>query len=445
MNNEFDVIIIGSGVAGGVLAYGLKEAGKNVAIVEDDLWGGTCPNRGCDPKKVLYTALEARETIAQLQGKGFNEIPDVHWPDLMTFKKSFTDPVPDSSLSGLDDIGVTTIRGQAQFIDNQHIQVAGQMYQAKQFILASGQSPAIPDIEGKQFFKTSNDFLSLETLPKHLVFVGAGYIAFELACIANACGAQVYIIHHDEAPLKQFDNEFVKLLVKQMQDNGITFHFNESVNAIQQRDNRYALTLKSGKTIETNMAISAAGRAPNIASLQLEKAGVNYNKKGIVVDDHLKTSCETIYACGDCIDKAVPRLTPISSFEGSYLVQLLSEKTQDAIHYPATPTVIFAQAKLGQVGVDTQTAEKSPDHYEIKHLDMTNWLNYKRRNEAVAHAKVIIDKRSNLLVGATVISQEADELINFFTLIINEKIPAERLNTMIMLFPGIGSDLASLY
>lgn len=445
MNNSFDVIIIGSGVAGTVLAYGLKEAGKTVAIVEEDLWGGTCPNRGCDPKKVLYAAVEARDAVALLQGKGFDTIPQVNWPDLMRFKESFTDSVPTNTLAGLVNIGVMAIQGQASFTDCHHIQVDGQTYQAEQFILANGQSPAIPNIEGRKFFKTSNDFLSLETLPKKIVFVGAGYIAFELACIANACGAEVHIIHHDEQPLKQFDSDFVQLLVKQMQNNGITFHFNDAVEAIKQQDSGYSLVLKSGESMDADIAISAAGRAPNIQSLHLENAGVSFNKKGIIVDDHLKTTCETIYACGDCIDKTVPRLTPISSFEGSYLVRLLSDQEDKAIAYPATPTVIFAHYKLGQVGVDTQTAESQPDKYRTTSLDMTDWLNYKRRNEAVAQAKIITDKASGLLVGAAVISQEADELINFFSLIINERIPAEKINNMIMLFPGLGSDLASLY
>lgn len=445
MNNQFDFIIIGSGVAGMALANGLKSAGKSVAIVEEDLWGGTCPNRGCDPKKVLLAAVEARDAVAQLKGKGFSETPEISWPDLMRFKKTFTDPVPESELSGFKESGITAIKGRAEFIDAGHIQVDNQTYGAKQFVLANGQYPTIPDIEGKEFFKTSNDFLSLETLPEKIVFVGAGYIAFELAGIANACGAEVHIIHHNEKPLKQFDEEFVGLLVKQLQNSGIVFHFNESVDAVKQTDSGYALTLKSGKALEAGIVFSTMGRAPNIKSLQLEKAGVTYSKKGIAIDEYLRTSCQTIYACGDCLDKQVPRLTPISSFEGGYLVGLLSDKKQQPISYPATPTVVFTNYRLAQVGVDTETAQANPDKYDVKSFDMTDWLNYKRRNEAVAKAKIIVEKDSGLLAGATVISQEADELVNFFTLIINEKIASEKIGAMITLFPTIGNDLSSLY
>ena len=97
MRKEFDIVIIGSGVAGMTTASNLASAGKQVAIVEEDLWGGTCPNRGCDPKKVLISAVEAKDHIQQLQGKGLDTIPKVNWPDLMAFKETFTSPVPKQS------------------------------------------------------------------------------------------------------------------------------------------------------------------------------------------------------------------------------------------------------------------------------------------------------------------------------------------------------------
>src|SRR5699024_7123809 len=98
---KFDVVIIGSGVGGTAIANGLAAAGKEVAIVENDLWGGTCPNRGCDPKKVLVSAVEAKDAVTQLAGKGFSITPQVNWPELMAFKETFTQPVPKTSKESL--------------------------------------------------------------------------------------------------------------------------------------------------------------------------------------------------------------------------------------------------------------------------------------------------------------------------------------------------------
>jgi glutathione reductase (NADPH) len=445
MSNQFDIIVIGSGVAGMSLAEGLKASGKSVAVVEDDLWGGTCPNRGCDPKKVLLAAVDAKEAVMQLNERGFNEAPTINWPDLMKFKMTFTQSVPQSSLNALESAGITAIKGRAAFIDAGHIQVGERQYGAKQFIIATGQYPAIPDIEGRQYFKTSNEFLSMAELPSKIAFVGGGYIAFELASIANACGAEVHIIHHNDRPLKQFDGEWVNLLIAQLKSSGVHIHLNTDVTSVEQRDQRYLLALKDGSEMSVDAVFSTSGRLPNLMGLQLENAGVKYDRSGVLVNDRLTTSCPTIFACGDCLAKTMPRLTPVSSFEADYLVRLLSEKISGPIVYPAVPTVIFTGYRLAQVGVDTSTAAANGDRYSIKTLDMTGWFNYRRRNESVAKAKIITEKTSGILVGATVISQEADELINFFTLIINQRLTADAMNGMIMAFPSVASDIASLY
>ncbi|MBS5821037.1 MAG: FAD-dependent oxidoreductase, partial [Enterococcus gilvus] len=136
---NYEVIVIGSGPAGNTAAYALKEQGKKVAIVESDLWGGTCPNRGCDPKKMLMSGVEAQKRIETMIGKGFEQTPKIVWEDLMTFKRSYTDSVPQNTKEGLDSAEITRYQGQASFIDAHKIIVDDQTLTADQFLIATGQ------------------------------------------------------------------------------------------------------------------------------------------------------------------------------------------------------------------------------------------------------------------------------------------------------------------
>lgn len=444
MSDSFDVIVIGSGPGGMAAAYDLKSAGKKVCVIESDKWGGTCPNRGCDPKKILYHAVEVRQNMNQLIGRGYQEEPTINWEALMAFKEEFTSAVPHEQESGLKNYGIMTITGKAVFEDTHTIAVAGKKYTADSFILATGQRSALLDIPGKEYMGTSTDFLSLPHLPKSMIFIGGGYITFELANIAQSCGSEVHIIHHNDRPLKGFDSELVEGVIQEMKQKGVAIHFNESVSEIEKSKDQFLAKLASGEALLVDKVICATGRIPNVEGLGLEKIGVDYSKKGIKVDEYLRTSVENIYSLGDCLEKRQPKLTPVSSFEGSYLARLIGKAVNEKIVYPNIPTILFASPKLAQVGKVSITKQEESD-YEIKELDMTSWFTYRQRNEPIAKAKVVVEKQTGVLVSASVLSNEADQLINLFTLILNEKIPAERIQEQIMLYPTVASDISYLY
>lgn len=445
MSKPFDIIVIGSGVAGKSIASGLASEGKSVAIIEEDLWGGTCPNRGCDPKKVLVSAVEALDKAHQLKGNGIKDSPSIDWPELMAFKKTFTDPVPEQSRKGLDSSGVNTYTGTAEFIDQQTIKVGETTLKAAQFVIATGARPFLLDIPGKEYFMTSDDFLSLPEMPDTVTFIGGGYISFELAAIANAAGAKVHVIQHNDSPLKAYDREFVKTVMDELEAKGVQFHLNTNIADIKKTDQGYVLSDDSDFQLITDLVFGTTGRIPNTEKLKLENAGVDYDKKGIEVNEFLQTSCQTIYALGDVLSKDQPKLTPVSSFESAYLLSLLTDKTTDPIAYPSIPTIVFSSPKLAQVGVSVEQAQNQPDTYDLSDIDATQWFSYSRSNEPISKIKIIKDKESGLLVGASCLNNHADELINYMCFLIDRQITAEDLSKMIFTYPTIGSDLASIY
>ena len=436
---KYDAIVIGSGPAGNSAAYGLKEQGKKVAIIESDLWGGTCPNRGCDPKKMLMSGVEAQKRIETMLGKGFDQTPKIVWEDLMTFKKSYTDFVPQNTKEGLDAAEIDRYQGQASFLNANQIVVNDQELSANQFLIATGQRPAVLSIDGQDLLQSSTDFLDLNHLPKKMAFIGAGYIAFELAVIASAAGSEVHIIHHNDRPLKEFDQELVNDLVEHMKADGIQFHLNVNTKSVELMHPNYRITGENFELV-VDMVIGATGRIPNVEGLNLEKAGVSYDKRGIKVDEHLRTTQQNIFACGDVIAKKQPKLTPVAGFEAGYVVNAMNGDTE-AIDYPLIPTIVFGDQRLARIGLSERELDDHPEKYHSETTDLSSWYTYHRINDQGAKIKIVYDE-DDKIVAITCLSQLADEVINYLLIILTKKMSHEEVEKYIFAYPSPASDLS---
>ncbi len=438
MMEKYDVIVIGSGPAGNSAAYSLKELGKKVAIVESDLWGGTCPNRGCDPKKMLLSGVEAKKRIETMVGKGFEQTPEIIWEELMAFKQSYTDAVPENTKKGLAAARIDSFYGQASFIDANHITVDQETLAADQFLIATGQRPAVLPIDGQDLLQSSTDFLELEHLPEKIAFIGAGYIAFELAMIANAAGSEVHIIHHNERPLKEFDQELVTALVNHMKSAGIQFHFNVDTKAVERLE-QYRI-IGEAFELSADMVIGATGRIPNIEELNLEDAGVAYDKKGIKVDEQLRTTQRNIFACGDVLAKTQSKLTPVAGFEASYVAKVLNGETA-AIDYPLIPTIVFGDQRLARIGLSERELAAHPAKYHAQTIDLSSWYTYRRINDQGAKIKFVYDE-ADTIVAITCLSQVADEVINYLLIVLTKQMTHEEVEKYIFAYPSPASDLS---
>lgn len=425
---KYDVGIIGAGPAGLAAAYALQAQGKQVALIESYLWGGTCPNYGCDPKKVLLAAVEAQEYARLLQGKGLQGVPTINWSELMASKKTFTDPVSRGTLGGVEAAGIATYLGQANFQSATQVAVGNEVLTATNWIIATGARPATLAIPGGQLAKTSEDFLSLEKLPASITFIGAGYVALELAVIANAAGSDVQILTHGETILPAFDQAMVADLVAQLAKRGIKIIKDVAVTALTTQATQIEIQTTT-ENYHSDLVIAATGRPANVETLNLDAIAVDWSKHGIKVDDHLRTGEANIFAIGDVADTAVPKLTPVGSFEGRYVATVLAGE-QAPVKYPAIPTVVYGAPKLAQVG-ETENAVA---------IDVTGWYTYHRIGEALAKVKVATNAAGQL-IGATVLATEADQLINYLTNAINQKWTLADAQANIMAYPTMASDL----
>src|SRR3989449_1244645 len=185
MTEPLDLIVIGTGTAGSGPAFRCRRAGWRVAVVDELPYGGTCALRGCDPKKVLVGAAELADWHRRMQGRGVSGDAHISWPELMQFKRTFTDPVPADREKAFQKAGIATYHGPARFVSPERLSVDGQVLEARHFVVAAGAKPRHLGIPGEEYLSTSTAFLELDQLPPRIAFVGAGYISFEFAHVRS--------------------------------------------------------------------------------------------------------------------------------------------------------------------------------------------------------------------------------------------------------------------
>lgn len=206
---KFDVVVIGTGVAGSSAVYKFAQAGLKVAIVDERPFGGTCALRGCDPKKILIGGAELVDWAKRMKEKGIEGEIRINWKKLMAFKREWTEGFPERMERSLKKAGIETIHGRAHFIDKDKIEVDGEVISAHKFLVATGAKPRRLNIPGEEHVITSDEFLELDDLPDKIVFIGGGYISFEFAHLAARAGSEVTILHRSGRPLKNFEPYFL--------------------------------------------------------------------------------------------------------------------------------------------------------------------------------------------------------------------------------------------
>lgn len=426
----YDVIFVGSGHAAWHGAMTLAKSGKKVALVEANKVAGTCTNYGCNAKILLDGPAEIIHHLNHYHGIGINETPSIVWPELMNYKHTVIDPLSDGLANMLSVNDVEIIAGHASFVDENTIKVGPVSYKADKFVIATGQKPAKLPIDGSEFTHDSTDFLDLPEMPKSMVFIGAGYIAMEFAAIAHAAGSKVTLIEYGSSALRGFDSKYSANVVKEMQNRGIEFAFDNAVKSVKKVDDGYVVTTQQGNEFKADYVMDTTGRRANIDNLGLDNIGVKYDKQGVLVNDTLQTNVKNIYASGDVISKQIPRLTPTATFESNYVASvLLGNKTP--IKYPVVPTVAFTLPRIAQIGMLPDDAVG--DEYSVHEIPYGKMMEFQAQHDVNATLKVVV--KDHKLVGASLLGDFAPELVNALVPVINDEYDAAKIVNTIYAFP----------
>ncbi len=447
MTTTVDVIVLGTGTAAQTVAYTCREAGWSVAVVDYHPFGGTCQLRGCDPKKVLVGVSELVDWSRRMQGNGISAPGlSLAWPDLIRFKRTFTDPVPESQEQSFEQAGITTRHGRAHFVDRTSVQVGEETLVGRHVVIATGARHAPLGIPGEEHLTTSTQFLELDELPRHIVFVGGGYIAFEFAHIAARAGAQVQVLHRGSRPLEKFDPDLVAMLVQASRELGIEVHVNKAVVAIERQGDHSLVHARTGaqeQTVEADLVVHAAGRVPEIDDLELEVAGVAREKGGVSVNNYLQSvSNPAVYAVGDAVASGGFPLTPVAGMQGGIVASNLLEGNRQTPNYTGIPSVVFTTPPLARVGLLEETARAQGLRFTTHHQDTSSW--YSSRRVALPHTgyKVLVEEGTDRILGAHLLGLHAEEVINLFALAIRAGLRASDLKTMVYAYPTSASDIS---
>ncbi|MDE3180363.1 MAG: NAD(P)/FAD-dependent oxidoreductase [Acidobacteriota bacterium] len=447
MTKKFDLVAIGTGTAASTVAEACRGTGWQVAIVDSKPFGGTCQLRGCDPKKVLVGASDVIDWARRMTGKGINgEAVRIQWPELMRFKRTFTDSVPKQREEGFAREGIATFHGRARFIGPTAIQVGDQTLEARYITVAAGATPAKLKIPGEELITTSEQFLELDALPRRIVFVGGGYISFEFAHVAARAGAQVTILHRGSRVLAGFDPDLVNLLVEATRDLGVDIRLNTVVDGVEKVSSGLAVrgsAAGQSSAFETDMAVHGAGRVPDIDDLGLDVAGVESNeRRGLKVNEYLQSvSNSAVYAAGDCAASGGLPLTPVAGYEGRIVADNLLKGNHAKPEYSGVPTVVFTTPPLAAVGLQERDAHEQGMRFRTNHANTSGWYSSRRVAEKYSGYKVLIEEGTDRILGAHLLGSSSDELINIFAVAIRSRILVTALRAAIFAYPTHGSDI----
>jgi glutathione reductase (NADPH) len=452
MIEQFDLVVIGAGTGGVGVAIPCAKAGWKVAIVDALPYGGTCMLRGCDPKKMLIAVTEGVDWFERMHMNGLNgDSISVDWAKMMEFKRTFTGVMPDKLEQRLDHIGIETIHGNARFNDSGTLQIEGREINANYFHIATGATPVKLDIPGEEYISTSTNFLDRESTPRRIVFIGGGFIAFEFAHISKRAGASsVTILQRQKNALVNFDPDLVDLQVTNTTKLGIDVFCEAQVIGVVQSADEFIveyLTPDGKKSVSCDNVVHAAGRVPNIDHLNLQAIGVKTGKRGIKVNEFLRSvSNHKVFAVGDCADTGAPNLTPVSANEARIAAKnLLAEKDVRAIKYPPIPSVVFTLPPVARVGLLESEAEKQGLKFDTKFKKTANWYSSTRVGEKYSGYKILVEQETGKILGAHLIGPGAEEQINILALAMKQGMTANDLKGVIFAYPSYASDLGSMF
>lgn len=441
---HYDLIIIGTGTAAMVAAMRVRDAGWTVAVVDEKPFGGTCALRGCDPKKMLVSGAEVIDAERRMSGHGIDGDLRIDWPELIGFKRTFTDPVPEKHEHRYRNKGIDTLHGAAQFTGPNTLKVDAAELSGRHVLIASGAAPVPLGIAGEDHLVDNEFFLAMEQLPRRIVLVGGGYIAAEFSNIAARAGAKVTVIQRGSRMLTHFEPELVGWLTESFDSIGVQVMTDTTVVAIERNDSGFVVHGERRDdriTVEADLVVHAAGRAPALDRLNLEAADVAVAQGRLKLNEYLQSVTNpTVYAAGDAAQQGPP-LTPVSSHDAKVVADNLLGGNQRTPDYRGVPSVAFTLPPIAAVGMGEEEARRSGAQFRLKCERASRWYTARRLAEPVYGYKTLVEEGTGRILGAHLVGPHADEIINIFALAIRHNLTADDLKSTMFAYPTGASDV----
>ncbi|MBX2800674.1 MAG: NAD(P)/FAD-dependent oxidoreductase [Myxococcales bacterium] len=447
----YDVIVLGAGNGGLAVAGAARAAGWSTLVVEARDVGGTCPLRGCVPKKVLVAAADALDQIARAEAHGIS-VGDVSldWGALMARERSFVEEVADQMASGLTKKGAELVRGRASFVDRNAVEVDSTRYEGRHIVVATGSSPRKLPIEGAEHLATSEDFLQMSELPASAVFVGGGVVAMEFSHILARAGSQAHLLEIAPRTLPAHDADAVRVLQEVSRDVGIDLSCQVQIQRIEATDDgRYTVHYQrdgQDHTLTADRVFNGAGRVANLADLNLAAAGIAFDGRGVSLDAHLRSTDNAhVWFAGDAVT-STPQLSPAATWEGRLVGHnLLHPDDLRTVDHSTAPSVVFTLPPLATVGLTEERARQAGHAVDVKTHRMDSWRTARMYAERAAFAKVVLEEGTGRILGATLLGYGGQESIHTIAMAMRAGWTATQLQEAQFAYPTFTNDLKFLF
>ena len=408
---NYDLITIGAG-SGGVRASRLAGGyGAKVAIVEELREGGTCVLRGCVPKKLLVYGSHIQEEVSDAEGYGWTVDGLKHnWEKMIDAKNTELDRLHGIYVNLLKNANVERFHGRGIIVDEHTVSVDGKHITAERILMAVGGWPSTPEIPGIEYVISSNEALDLRERPDRILVVGSGYIAVEFAGIFNSFGSRVDLVFRADQVLRGFDKDIRSTLTDEMTKKGINIISEVLPEKIEKSDAGFRVYLSNKKNIEVDQVLYATGRSPNTQGLGLAEAGVDLTENGAIkVNEWNQSSVESIYAVGDVTDRI--NLTPVAIAEGRAFSETIYNNNPMKTDYNDVPSAVFSQPPIGSVGLAEHEAKEIYNDIDV-YISGFRPMKYTMTNNTERGLqKLIVDRKTQRIVGAHMIGLDAAEII----------------------------------
>jgi len=441
---KFDVIVIGAGQAGPSLAVKFANAGKKVAIIERNLFGGTCLNTGCVPSKTMIASAHVAHLARRASDFGIHVAGDISVD--MKSVKARKDKIVHAMTSGLEEWlrktpNCTVYKGHARFESAHSIRVGDEMLEGDKIFINVGARASLPNIKGldKVTYFTNSDIMDVDFIPEHLIIVGGSYIGLEFAQMFRRFGSKVTVIEKAERLIPREDADISDAVKAILTAEEIDIRLNSDCFELDKQDDKIIVKMNctdSAKSISGSHLLLALGRTPNTQDLGLEKSGVEMDARHYIkVNDQLQTNVPHIWALGECNGKGAFTHTSYNDYEivAANLMAGGSRRVSDRI----TTYALFIDPPLGRAGLTETEARASGKSILIRKYPMSHVKRAIINGETQGFMKAMIDAETKLILGAAILGVNGDEVVQSILDVMYAKAPYTVIENAVHIHPTV--------
>jgi pyruvate/2-oxoglutarate dehydrogenase complex dihydrolipoamide dehydrogenase (E3) component len=433
---RYNLVVIGGGTAGLVTAAGAAGLGARVALVERSMLGGDCLNSGCVPSKAMIAS--ARGAKASGSSGNYLSAAENFAAAMQRMRKLRAEISPHDSAERFRKLGVDVFFGEATFRDSETIEVAGTPLKFRRAVIATGARAAAPPIPGLEQVRylTNESLFELTELPRRLAIIGAGPIGCEMAQAFARLGSEVFLLDVGPRVLAREDADAAVVIQRSLQRDGVRLHLGIKDLRVAASDPlklEYLLPSGEQQSVAADRLLIAAGRAPRVEGLGLERVGVEFDRRGVRVDDHLRTTNRRIYAAGDICSPF--QFTHAADFMARIVIQnalFLGRKRFSSL---VIPWCTYTSPELARVGLNQQEAQQQNRPVTTLQLDFSQLDRAVLEGQPEGFARVHLRPGSDRILGATIVGEHAGELISEVTLAMTKRLGLGAIGQTIHPYP----------